>query len=71
MVDLTGKHDVKAICPRCDGNGFITVVSNPGLVEYQCPQCDSQGWVLLQAYQCRENVEGGIEARGKKTGECI
>ena len=71
MVDLTGKHDVKAICPRCDGNGFIKVVSTPDLVEYQCPQCKSQGWVTLPAYQCRENVEGGIEARGKKSGECI
>jgi len=40
-------------------------------VEYQCPQCKSQGWVTLPAYQCRENVEGGIEARGKKSGECI
>ena len=25
MVDLTGNHDVKAICPRCKGNGFIRV----------------------------------------------
>jgi len=71
MVDLTGKHDVKAICPRCNGNGFITVVSTPGLVEHHCPQCDSEGWVILPAYQCRENIEGGIEARGKKSGECI
>ena len=71
MVDLTGEHDVKAICPRCDGDGFIKVLSTPDLIEYDCPQCNSQGWVLLPAYQCRENVEGGIEARGKKTGECI
>ena len=71
MVDLTGEHDVKAICPRCNGNGFITVVSTPDLVECECPQCDSQGWVMLPAHQCRENVEGGIEAHGKKSGECI
>ena len=71
MVDLTGKHDVKAICPRCNGNGFIKVVSSPGLVEHDCNQCDSEGWVVLPAYLCRENVEGGIEARGKKSGECI
>ena len=71
MVDLTGEHDVKAICPRCNGNGFIKVVSTPDLAESGCPQCSSQGWVPLPAYQCRENVEGGIEARGKKSGECI
>ena len=71
MVNLTGEHDVKAICPRCDGNGYIKLLSSPGLVEYDCDQCVSQGWVMLPANQCRENVEGGIEARGKKSGECI
>ena len=71
MVDLTGKHEVKAVCPRCDGNGFIKIVSTPELVEHRCPQCDSQGWVLLPADQCRLNVEGRVEARGKKSGECI
>jgi len=71
MVDLTGKHEVKAVCPRCDGNGFIKIVNSPDLVEHRCPQCDSQGWVLLPADQCRLNVEGGVEARGKKSGECI
>ena len=29
MVDLTGNHDVKAICPRCKGNGFIRVQGKP------------------------------------------
>jgi|TARA_R100001129_G_C5289741_1_gene239308 DnaJ-class molecular chaperone len=67
MVDLTGNHDVKAICPRCFGNGFIRLQG----VQYNCPQCDSQGWVMLPAYQCRENVEGGIEPRWMKTGETI
>ena len=67
MVDLTGHHDVKAICPRCFGNGFIRLQG----VQYNCPQCDSQGWVMLPAYQCRENVEGGIEPRWMKTGETI
>jgi DnaJ-class molecular chaperone len=67
MVDLTGKQDVKAICPRCFGNGFIRLEG----VQYDCPQCDSQGWVMLPAYQCRENVEGGIEPRWMKTGETI
>ena len=43
MVNLTGKHDVKAICPRCDGNGFIKVVSTPDLVEYQCPHVSLKG----------------------------
>ena len=67
MVDLTGNHDVKAICPRCFGNGFIRLQG----VQYNCPQCDSQGWVMLPAYQCRDNVEGGIEPRWMKTGETI
>ena len=67
MVDLTGNHDVKAICPRCFGNGFIRLQG----VQYNCPQCDSQGWVMLPAYQCRENVEGGIEPRWMKTVETI
>ena len=67
MGDLTGNHDVKAICPRCFGNGFIRLQG----VQYNCPQCDSQGWVMLPAYQCRENVEGGVEPRWMKTGETI
>ena len=67
MVDLTGKQEVKAICPRCFGNGFIRLQG----VQYDCPQCDSQGWVMLPANQCRENVEGGIEPKWMKTGETI
>ena len=67
MVDLTGKQEVRAICPRCFGNGFIRLQG----VQYDCPQCDSQGWVMLPANQCRENVEGGIEPRWMKTGETI
>ena len=67
MVDLTGKQEVKAICPRCFGNGFIRLQG----VQYDCPQCDSQGWVMLPAYQCRKNVEGGLEPRWMKTGEPI
>ena len=73
MVDLTGNHDVKAICPRCKGNGYIRVYDKLGedIDEVNCPQCDSQGWVMLPANQCRENVEGGIEPRWMKTGETI
>ena len=67
MVDLTGNHEVKAICPRCFGNGFIRVQDK----QLNCPQCDSEGWVMLPANQCRENVEGGIEPRWMKTGETI
>ena len=67
MVDLTGKQEVKAICPRCFGNGFIRLQG----VQYDCPQCNSQGWVMLPANQCRENVEGGIEPKWMKTGETI
>ena len=36
MVDLTGNHDVKAICPRCKGNGFIRVEGK----QINCPQCE-------------------------------
>ena len=67
MVDLTGNHEVRAICPRCFCNGFIRIQT----VQYNCPQCDSQGWVMLPANQCRENVEGGIEPKWMKTGETI
>jgi len=68
MVDLTGKDDIKDICPRCDGNGYITLHDD---TQYNCAQCDNQGEVVLPANQCRLNVEGGVEARGKKSGECI
>ena len=68
MVDLTGKQEVKAICPRCNGNGFIKLHDG---TQYNCSQCDNQGEVVLPANHCRLNVEGGVEARGKKSGECI
>jgi len=68
MVDLTGKHDIKAICPRCNGNGYIKLHDD---TQYNCAQCDNQGEVVLPANHCRLNVEGGVEARGKKSGECI
>tara|TARA_B100000886_G_scaffold339656_1_gene305786 strand:+ start:1092 stop:1310 length:219 start_codon:yes stop_codon:yes gene_type:complete len=72
MVDLTGEHAVKAICPRCKGNGYINVISEfVRRQEFDCPQCDSQGWVMLPANQCRKNVEGGIEPKWMKTGETI
>jgi DnaJ-class molecular chaperone len=67
MVDLTGDQKVKAICPRCAGNGFIRIQT----VQYDCPQCDSQGWVMLPANQCRENIEGGIEPKWMKSGQTI
>jgi len=67
MVDLTGNHDVKAICPRCMGNGYIKIQKG----EHNCPQCECEGFVMLPAHQCRENVEGGIEPRWMKTGETI
>ena len=72
MVDLTGEHEVKAICPRCAGNGYIVIQSEfVRRQEFNCPQCDCEGWVILPANQCRENVEGGIEPRWMKTGETI
>ena len=67
MVDLTGDHKVKAICPRCKGNGYIMVKGEP----YDCSQCDNQMFVWLPANQCRVNVEGGGEPRWMKTGETI
>ena len=56
MVDLTGDQKVKAICPRCKGNGYIVVQGKP----YDCAQCDNQMFVWLPANQCRRNIEGGI-----------
>ena len=67
MVDLTGNQEVKAICPRCKGNGYIRIQGK----QVDCPQCECEGWVMLPAHQCRENVEGGIEPRWMKTGETI
>ena len=67
MVDLTGNHDVKAICPRCKGNGYIRIQGK----QVDCPQCECEGWVMLPAYQCRKNIEGGIEPRWMKSGESI
>ena len=67
MVDLTGDHEVKAICPRCFGNGFIRIQG----CTINCPQCDSQGWVCYRPSQCRVNVEGGVEPKWMKTGETI
>ena len=67
MVDLTGDQKVKAICPRCKGNGYIVVQGKP----YDCAQCDNQMFVWLPANQCRKNVEGGIEPKWMKTGETV
>jgi len=72
MADLTGNHEVKAICPRCLGNGYIKVMSEfIRKKELDCPQCDSEGHVMLPANQCRENIEGGIEPKWMKSGESI
>ena len=73
MVDLTGDHEVKAICPRCFGNGFIRDHDKLGedIDQRDCPQCDSQGWVMLPASQCRVNIEGGVEPKWMKSGESI
>ena len=72
MVDLTGEHAVKAICPRCKGNGYIVIQSEfVRRQEFDCPQCENQMFVKLPANQCRVNVEGGIEPKWMKTGETI
>ena len=70
MVDLTGNHEVKAICPRWFGNGFIRMQAGCAH-QVNCPQCDSQGEVWLPANQCRINIEGGTEPRWMKSGETI
>ena len=67
MVDLTGDQKVKAICPRCKGNGYIVVQGKP----YDCAQCDNQMFVWLSANQSRRNIEGGIEPKWMKSGEAI
>ena len=67
MVDLTGDQKVKAICPRCKGNGYIVVQGE----SYDCAQCDNQMFVWLPANQCRRNIEGGIEPKWMKSGEAI
>mgnify|MGYP003115190100 CR=1 FL=1 len=72
MADLTGDHEIKAICPRCKGNGYIVIISNfVRRQEVNCPQCNNQGETMLPANQCRVNVEGGIEPKWMKTGETI
>ena len=40
---------INAICPRCEGNGFIRVQDLLGedIDQADCPQCDSQGEVEL------------------------
>ena len=66
-MNLVGDHLVKAICPRCKGNGYVKIQNK----EYDCCQCENQMFVMLPANQCRENVEGGTEPRWMKTGETI
>ena len=65
---------VRAICPRCDGNGYIKVQKK----ELDCPQCEEKfmhiggevithnGYVMLPKDQTRINIEGGREAIHKK-----
>ncbi len=73
MVNLTGDHEVKAVCPRCGGNGYIRVADKLGedIDQIKCPQCEAEGWVMLPANQCRINIEGGIEPKWMKSGESI
>ena len=60
MVDLTGDHEVKAVCPRCFGNGFIRIDG----VQYDCPQCDSQGWVMLPPINVELMLKEGLSQNG-------
>tara|TARA_R110000796_G_scaffold88555_1_gene190525 strand:+ start:114 stop:353 length:240 start_codon:yes stop_codon:yes gene_type:complete len=70
---------VEAICPRCDGNGYIKVEKK----EVNCPMCEepfsymgkeistNNGYVMLPEEQTRINVEGGRESKMKWSGETL
>ena len=78
MVEL-----VKTICPRCDGNGYITVQDKIGedMMPFDCPMCEEEvmcmgkkvkthnGHVMLPIEQTRLNVEGGRESITKWSKE--
>lgn len=76
---------VEAICPRCNGNGYITVQELLGedMVEHDCPMCKEEfmhmgkmvstnnGFVKLPLDKTRLNVEGGRESITKWSGETL
>ena len=55
---------INAICPRCEGNGFIRVTDLLGedIDQADCPQCDSQGEVELPIELTYVNSDGGRES---------
>ena len=55
---------INAICPRCEGNGFIRVRDLLGedIDQADCPQCDSQGEVELPIELTFVNSDGGRES---------
>lgn len=55
---------INAICPRCEGNGFIRVQDLLGedIDQADCPQCDSQGEVELPIELTFINEDGGRES---------
>jgi len=55
---------INAICPRCEGNGFIRVQDLLGedIDQADCPQCDSQGEVELPIELTFVNSDGGRES---------
>ena len=55
MVNLTGKQDVKAICPRCAGNGYIRLHDGQ---ETNCPQCN-----CVIEHKCTDDRRGKDKAR--------
>tara|TARA_R100001129_G_C5098642_1_gene183513 strand:- start:76 stop:282 length:207 start_codon:yes stop_codon:yes gene_type:complete len=59
---------INAICPRCEGNGFIRVTDLLGedIDQADCPQCDSQGEVELPIELTFVNSDGGRESIIKK-----
>ena len=59
---------INAICPRCEGNGFIRVTDLLGedIDQADCPQCDSQGEVKLPIELTFVNSDGGRESIIKK-----
>jgi len=53
----------KAICPECNGNGFVRdEQSHPDIRKQeiqQCKNCDSQGEIVITAQNLQSTLWGG------------
>lgn len=52
---MVPKH--KAICPHCDGNGYIKVVVPSYSEVHQCQTCKSEGEIEIEEPQGEEAVK--------------